>query len=356
MSSYSQNSCPINLCQHIWLSRQVNWEKAVKIDSKYKNQQVLFKFKAPTVNFEHLKKDCLNAFDKYGWFGFSNSYNTNEQRERSKYYGGLGLTYNPNYQADIEPHAQVFGAPPNKALPSIFLKTKVGLEVFEKLMTAKKDKFFLYNIAHLPSDKLTQWLIENGLCTPEDGTSLINELKKFDDQKRSPVLNNHLNTYRDCYGFHKLTPAAHEPNILNFLLQFRCTLIRSRIAELKSEYGDISANLKMKHRDENIFHELRLILPVLVDDYEQFGLHIENNGDHCFEPNTIYHFDNSIPHSATCYQFNGKRRINIIVAVSPWFDFDLNTKLWKPNQFLGNKHPLDMLIDGDILPEIELIS
>ena len=61
------------------------------------------------VNWNELEKDVPLAFEKFGWYGMIHRSMTTW--DRSPYYGGLGLTYNPDYLFDIPKHAQGYGQP-----------------------------------------------------------------------------------------------------------------------------------------------------------------------------------------------------------------------------------------------------
>jgi hypothetical protein len=52
----------------------------------------------------------------------------------------------------------------------------------------------------------------------------------------------------------------------------------------------------------------------------------------------------------------GKSRINYILAVNPWFDFNYEEQCWEQNEFYGEKHPVDMVIDGDVIEGLDLVK
>ena len=59
--------------------------------------------------WKHLEKDVERAYRKFGWYGMV--HRKNHQWNRSRLYGGLGLTYNPDYVHDIDTHAHCLGEP-----------------------------------------------------------------------------------------------------------------------------------------------------------------------------------------------------------------------------------------------------
>jgi len=42
-------------------------------------------------------------------------------------------------------------------------------------------------------------------------------------------------------------------------------------------------------------------------------------------------------------------RTHLVIGVSPWYDYNSKNNTWSQNEFFGNKHPFDMLLDGDII-------
>ena len=50
----------------------------------------------------------------------------------------------------------------------------------------------------------------------------------------------------------------------------------------------------------------------------------------------------------------GKARTNYVLAVSPWFDWNEEEQYWQQNEFYGEKHPVDMVIDGDAIDGLKL--
>ena len=75
-------------------------------------------------------------------------------------------------------------------------------------------------------------------------------------------------------------------------------------------------------------------------------------------PKIVIFFDSRIPNFSLDNGVVGKpikKRTNYILAVNPWFDWDSQNKCWIQNEFYGEKHPLDMIVDGDVINGLELI-
>jgi hypothetical protein len=43
-----------------------------------------------------------------------------------------------------------------------------------------------------------------------------------------------------------------------------------------------------------------------------------------------------------------------MLGFSCWWDFDEESGTWSQNEFFNKKHPLDMLVDGDVIPGLRL--
>jgi hypothetical protein len=45
-----------------------------------------------------------------------------------------------------------------------------------------------------------------------------------------------------------------------------------------------------------------------------------------------------------------------VMGISPWFTYNGEDDSWSTNEFFGKKHPIDMLIDGDLCKFIKGIK
>ena len=66
-------------------------------------------------------------------------------------------------------------------------------------------------------------------------------------------------------------------------------------------------------------------------------------------PGNAYVWDTDIANVHNSKRPSDFYRINLIYAVSPWFDYNSEKDIWYPNEFCEKKHPIDMLLDGDII-------
>jgi hypothetical protein len=79
------------------------------------------------------------------------------------------------------------------------------------------------------------------------------------------------------------------------------------------------------------------------------GPHDPKIVEHTFKAGIGYSWDTNLPHRACSMNANAPDRAAIILGFSPWFDYDPDSDTWAPNEFFGKKHPLQMLVDGDVL-------
>jgi len=159
------------------------------------------------------------------------------------------------------------------------------------------------------------------------------------------------NSYYDTYAFTKPTALSQIGELGNFLSKIKRTIVRSRISTIDGWQGP-SGNAGW-HRDESIFINLRINVPITTSN--DFYFEMEDRAPYHLSIGNIYSWDTNIPHRVFVDKQTTNTRTHLVIGCSPWFDYNLDDESWSPNEFFGKKHPFDMLIDGDILPN-ELIS
>jgi hypothetical protein len=166
------------------------------------------------------------------------------------------------------------------------------------------------------------------------------------------------NSYNDTLALFERTEIARSLSLGKFLDQFERTLVRSRIGI----QSGLMANNKLQtelswHVDENIFINTRLSVPIV----SSHNFSIEYT---CWDPEKgaphevvqsfdliegfAYSFDTGRPHRFVAKQPSNEWRVNLICGFSPWFDFDREAQAWVSNQFYGEMHPIDMVIEGHV--------
>lgn len=241
------------------------------------------------LNLDRLKKSLDDSMEKFGRHPWKTA-----DGDRLV-YSGFSLTYNPNHQDQLDPNASSLGTPKNK-----------------------RGEFFYGS-----------------------------------KQNHSNI----KNSYFDSYAFVKRTPAASEGYLAEILNTCQRTIIRSRMMILDGQYFDDelisnyknSTDLDSKfgwHRDEPVFENLRINIPIIGSN--SFVFEMLNEEPYFLEPGLAYSWDTNIPHRVWCREKTNVQRYNLIVGVSPWFDFDELNQEWKPNQYFGRMSPLEMLEKGHI--------
>jgi hypothetical protein len=235
--------------------------------------------------------ESLTLYGNHGWMS---------EEGPSKMYTGFSLTYNPSHQDSVDPNMSTMGSPKQS-----------------------RHKYFWAN---------------------------------FDTH---PVLKN---SYFDTYGFRKMTPSAEHGALGEFLRTCKRSFVRSRMSiingsALTAEHVDklnvapISDSDAGWHKDEPIFENLRINIPIIGG--EEFAFEMEDRHPYYLEPGKIYSWDTHQPHRVYCRKKTEAQRFNLVIGVSPWFDYDATTDSWTPNEFCMKKHPFDMIRDGDIFPWIK---
>jgi len=159
------------------------------------------------------------------------------------------------------------------------------------------------------------------------------------------------NTYFDSYSFRKISPAITGA-LLNLIKEFRFSPIRSRIAIVDANYyNEKTADTFGWHRDERVFENLRINIPIITDPDCLFQM--ENLEPEFLEYGNVYSWDTNLPHRVFPAKKKNFQRIHIVLGFSPWFDYVEEEDAWVTNDFFGKKHPLDMLIDGEFHPLIK---
>jgi hypothetical protein len=160
------------------------------------------------------------------------------------------------------------------------------------------------------------------------------------------------NSYADSYGFLERTPLANFKSIKTLLDSFERTLIRSRLSVLKAESEESTKLNYLWHKDESIFLNLRINIPVISNENYviQYIDASEEIKEFQLQPGKAYCYNTQLLHRPFCKNLNSSDRINIICGISPWFDYCPDSKTWSSNEHYGVTHPFDMLKNQCISP------
>jgi hypothetical protein len=167
------------------------------------------------------------------------------------------------------------------------------------------------------------------------------------------------NSYFDAYGFRLRTPAASHGYLNEVLNTCKRSIIRSRMMILDGSnqtQAGIEIVKKAKpgdsrfgwHRDEVIYKNLRINIPVYGD--ENYVFEMEGDQPYVLERGFAYSWDTNIAHRVFCTKPTKIKRYNLVIGVSPWFDYIKEEDAWVPNEYCGKVSPFEMLNEGLIFP------
>lgn len=299
---------------------------------KFKNFPTKLNRKTVTAtDLTRLADDVRAKFEEFGWFGFSRgNFSDANLEDRIDFYGGLGITYNPFHWQQIEnKHVHVLGDR-RFNLGTIFLGRRGG-QLWDRLILSDRKNEF-YRIAESQGlQAACQFLVSLGLMEDSD----IQTSPPAPEAARQRL----ANTYSDTLSFNRLTPASQSGYLGNLLHTVPRTIVRSRLVELKSEQN---AEVHW-HVDEDIFICTRINLPIWSDLNQKL---VTEGGEAEFQVGSYYSWDTGKPHKVVV-EGTGSRT-NLVLGLSPWFDYDHESELWSSNEFYGEAHPHE-LFEKDLL-------
>lgn len=166
------------------------------------------------------------------------------------------------------------------------------------------------------------------------------------------------NTYADTLSFNQRTPFSHYKSIGTLLDSFQLPLIRSRISIMTPGHDDIKKTEYMWHRDETVFLNLRINVPVVSGPEYVIQLMSEDPSDpykvdfqeFALIPGQVYVYNSHKNHRPFAKANATSSRTNMICGVTPWFDFDPIRQVWSSNKYYGVAHPFEIFSEGLITP------
>ena len=159
-------------------------------------------------------------------------------------------------------------------------------------------------------------------------------------------------SYFDTYAFTEPTTFRNYGYVKEFL-DTRCqrTMIRSRLAVIKAGEEREKLNEALWHKDEKIFLNIRINIPITTQ--ENYLFEMEKEEPYHLDIGKAYSWDTYVPHRVLHKGTTTEDRIHFVLGFSPWFDYDKENRCWVQNDFYG-KHPFQMMLDGDILTGLSL--
>jgi len=157
-------------------------------------------------------------------------------------------------------------------------------------------------------------------------------------------------TYFDTYGFRKLSPAVENSKLKDFIKSFRLSPTRGRIAVLDAGYHDKVGEGFLWHKDEPVYENLRLNIPLIGD--ESFLFQAEGKSPITTPIGNIYTLDTHIAHRVYATSKKEFKRVHLVLGFSPWLDYLDDEDAYVVNDFFGRIHPIDLFFKGLAHPEI----
>ena len=164
---------------------------------------------------------------------------------------------------------------------------------------------------------------------------------------RTENFNSIRDTYFDSYSFRFYSPCVTESKLNNVLKNFKRSPIRSRLATIQSEFVPDTYRAKFGwHKDEPVFENLRINIPITTDDTYLFQL--DKGSPVHLDIGDMYSWDTHLPHRVFPTTSEQKTRTHLVLGFSPWFDYNAEDDSFTSNEFYGKMHPIDMLISGHV--------
>lgn len=170
------------------------------------------------------------------------------------------------------------------------------------------------------------------------------------------------NTYFDTYGFRRPTPAARIGALGTFLDECRLSLVRSRLSVLIGDDMDEITPEYGWHRDEPVFENLRINIPLVT--HRNYRLQIEHRRNfpspdsatstlHYLKSGHAYTFDTNRPHRVFPVAPCRVMRVHLVLGFSPWLRYEAARDAWVPNEYYGRIHPFDIVRSGGLHPSLK---
>jgi hypothetical protein len=261
----------------------------------------LFDWMNQNLDFETAKKDVKNSYRPTEVIDLPHRYDVSEIKKitldcldthgfkgwqttkgSTKAYGGLSMVYNPDIKETVDPNQSTLGTAINRP-----------------------DEFF------------------------------YGKMEKFNSPR---------NTYFDSYGFRKLSPAIENSGLKNFISDFTLSPTRSRIALLDGSFHDRVGEEFLWHRDEEIFENLRINIPLTTD--HSFLFQLENQDPFHLEIGKFYTWDTNLAHRVYMNTATEIQRVHLVLGFMPWINYLPDEDAFEANEFFGNVHPFDILVQG----------
>jgi hypothetical protein len=261
----------------------------------------IFNWISQSLDFDTAKADVKNPYNPKEVIEIPHCYNLEEiksatldclsnfgfkgwqtARGETKAYGGLSMVYNPDIIESVDPNQSTLG-------------TKIN----------KPDEFFYGSMERFSSPR---------------------------------------NTYFDSYGFRKLSPAIENSRLKSFVEEFELSPTRSRVAVLDGSYHTRVGEDFLWHKDEEIFENLRINIPLVSDC--NFLFQLEDQEPCHLEVGKFYTWDTHLAHRVFMNTSTDVQRIHLVLGFMPWIKYIPSEDAYVTNEYFGKVHPFEILVGG----------
>tara|TARA_B000000441_G_C21751661_1_gene363270 strand:- start:863 stop:1723 length:861 start_codon:yes stop_codon:yes gene_type:complete len=237
----------------------------------------------------------INEIFEQEWYGMV--HRRHSEWNRSVLYGGVGLTYNPDYIFDIPRHAQGLGQPRSQ--------TQLSRE---------------------------EWIEQT-------------QNKSYEPQ----VLLK--NSYNDCLGLRVRNEVTYMKSLRVLFDKLKVNMFQGRIAEIRPHAigpNDYEDNKEfMWHVDEPNEIVSRLLIPLVYSD--DYYIEFADSGNKIrFEPGYAYHWNTRMVHRwGYDYSDTIQNRTCIVLGLGSWIKYEDGA--WSTNEYFNKMHPTDMITQGKVI-------
>lgn len=360
---------PENRPCHIYAESQLQLTRAMKDLKPRYSGKYLLKFKLDW-DMQSVLSGIWDATNKWKWWGWINRNSNTSLTEdtkyrlpyegvdflnRGSYYGGWSIKSNPIYceSQGIAPEAAGMGELPSPISWLIF--SSVGREHYRDIEASGQLLVLTRLAVEQGYTAMLEKLASMGIIDPGSVASIT-----IPDEPLSKTMHREKDSYFDTWSYTSWTNASIDSGIRKLLAGTTCQVLRSRVAWQRGAFRNYRITPESNdrytwHSDEPIVHNLRINIPIKTSS--AFGLEIKDSPPVVLEEGHAYTWDSSIVHRQIQVDNSSKEdRINMIVGFNPWFDWNEERQAWVSNEFYGKIHPLDMAIDGLVIPGMKFIS
>jgi hypothetical protein len=361
---------PINRPCHVWIENNYKLiDKMNTLKPKHDGKQLIRM--SMDFDVDKLLEGVNTVTDKYKWWGWINKNEKTTRTEHDKirrpnegidylnrgsYYGGWSIKSNPIYAGSQGLQAESAGMGEMPSPISWFIFSNLGEDIYKQL----EESQHLLPLTRIAVEQgyaeVIKALVRYNLITPEQAHSI--ELPK---EEKLSQYHKEKDAYFDTWSFTDWTNAAIESGIKTITESANCQVLRSRVAWQRGEFRDYRIDDKNYesgndrwtwHSDEPIVHNTRVVIPIQTT--KAYAMEIAKNGPRVLDKGYAYTWDTNIVHrQLQVDNTDTSDRIYVILGFNPWFNWLPEEQAWESNDFYGKMHPLDMMIEGLILPNVK---